>query len=186
MKNGFTLLELLFVIVIVAVISISSVIVFANIDDDTSIKDRANTYMDIQRGAILYIDLNDYWLAQFKENGNIKIELSELKNSNYVDINVEDPVTNKEIPSNYMVQIYTAKDDYDNEYIDTCILDKKELLTYYCNENLTHCTESECEACLNSKKNDCSCFCQAFCNKMACVANSKGETQNCCLKYEGD
>ena len=90
MKKGFTLMELLFVIVIVSVISISSVVVFGNIDDSTAAKDRINTYVDIQRGAVLYIDLNDYWLAQFKENKEIKIELSELKISNYIDIDIQD------------------------------------------------------------------------------------------------
>ena len=183
MKKGFTLMELLFVIVIVAVISISSVVVFGNIDDSTAIKDRINTYMDIQRGAVLYIDLNDYWLAQFKENKQIKIELSELKNSNYIDINIQDPVTSKEIPSNYMVQIYTAKDAYQNEYIDTCIVSKKELLKHYCNENLIHCTTEQCNTCLST--GECACFCQAFCNKKTCVANSKGETKDCCMEYGG-
>ena len=42
MKNGFTLMELLVVIVIVSVISVSSVLAFGNIDDSTAIKDRIN------------------------------------------------------------------------------------------------------------------------------------------------
>ena len=151
MKKGFTLMELLFVIVIVSVISISSVVVFGNIDDSTAAKDRINTYVDIQRGAVLYIDLNDYWLVQFKENKEIKIELSELKISNYIDIDIQDPVTNKEIPSNYMVQIYTAKDAYGNDYMDTCIVNKVELLKAYCNPssseyNLTKCQIESCVA----------------------------------------
>ena len=53
-KKGFTLMELLFVIVIVSLISISSVIVFGNIDDETSIKDRISIYKDIQKSALLY------------------------------------------------------------------------------------------------------------------------------------
>ncbi len=134
-KNGFTLMELLFVIVIIAVISISSVVVFGNIDDETSSKDRENIYKDVQKSALLYIDLNDSWLYQFKANGEIKIELSELKNSNYVSFDIKDPITNKEIPSNYMVQIYTAMDRYNNPYIDTCVINKLELLEPYCNKN---------------------------------------------------
>lgn len=156
MKKGFTLMELLFVVVIVSVISISSVVVFGNIDDSTAIKDRMNTYVDIQRGAVLYIDLNDYWLAQFKENKEIKIELSELKNSNYIDIDIQDPVTNKEIPSNYMVQIYTAEDPYGNEYIDTCIVSKTELLDARCNPSSSSYNKVQCQI-------------------KACVADNKGE-----------
>ena len=59
MKKGFTLMELLVVIVIVAVISVSSVLAFGNIDDSTAVKDRMNIYKDIQRSAILYVDLNN-------------------------------------------------------------------------------------------------------------------------------
>lgn len=158
MKSGFTLMELLFVIVIVSVISISSVVVFGNIDDSTAQKDRVNTYTDIQRAAVLYIDLNDYWLAQFKENKEIKIELSELKTSNYIDIDVQDPVSNTEIPSNYMVQIYTATDPYGNEYIDTCIVSKPELLAARCNPSSSSYNKAECEI-------------------KACVADSKGKKE---------
>lgn len=156
MKKGFTLMELLFVIVIVSVISISSVVVFGNIDDSTAAKDRINTYMDIQRGAVLYIDLNDHWLEQFKENGEIKIELSELKNSNYIDIDIQDPVTNREIPSNYMVQIYTAEDADNNQYVDTCIVSKTELLTARCNPSSSSYNKIQCQI-------------------KSCIADSKGE-----------
>lgn len=179
MKKGFTLMELLFVIVIVSVISISSVVVFGNIDDSTAIKDRINTYTSIQRGAVLYIDLNDYWLAQFKENKEIKIELSELKTSNYIDIDIQDPVTNKEIPSNYMVQIYTAKDPYGNEYIDTCIVSKPELLSAKCNPSSESYNKIQCQI-------------------KSCIADSKGEKTiykdgdnkeigaSCCSQYGED
>ena len=166
-KKGFTLMELLFVIVIVAVISISSVIVFGNIDDETALKDRANIYMDIQKSALLYIDLNDAWLNQFKSNGEIKIELSELKQANYISFDVTDPVTNKEIPSNYMVQIYTAEDDYYHKYIDTCIVNKTVLLDSICNKHSTDYNEEKCKT-------------------KSCVANNKGEKNNCCEYYTGD
>ena len=181
-KKGFTLMELLFVIVIVALISISSVIVFGNIDDETSAKDRKNIYMDIQKSALLYIDLNDSWLEQFKANGEIKIELSELKNANYVSFDIKDPVTNKEIPSKYMVQIYTAYSDddlekYERPFIDTCIVNKNELLEVYCNP------ERKCEGGLTCNSiNNCNCYNKEVCDKKSCVANSNGEKKNCCMK----
>ena len=185
-KKGFTLIELLFVIVIVALISISSVLVFGNIDDDTSVKDRQNIYKDIQRGAILYIDLNDSWLTQFKQNGEIMLELAELKNSNYVDIDVQDPVTNREIPSNYMVKIYSAQDQYGNKFVDTCILNKTELLKSYCNrtrvcgQNNTTCksvSNCNCWCTEEQVKNK---ECVNLCNVKACVANNKGKPGGCC------
>lgn len=181
-KNGFTLMELLFVIVIVALISISSVIVFGNIDDETSSKDRINIYKDIQKSALLYIDLNDSWLYQFKANGEIKIELSELKNSNYISFDVTDPVTNKEIPSNYMVQIYTAYPEHDTghktPYIDTCIVNKNELLEVYCNKSRVCDAVNKCNS-----VNDCNCYNKEVCDKKSCVANSNGEKKDCCIHY---
>lgn len=126
-KKGFTLIELLVVIVIMGVVGTSSMIMFNNIDDDTAEVDRENTYKTIQRSAILYLDLNDDWLQQFKDKKEMFIEMSELMGTNYVSSSLEDPVTNEEIPSNYIVKLYISKDRHGREYMDSCILDKDKL-----------------------------------------------------------
>ena len=126
-KKGFTLIELLIVIVIMGVVGTSSMIMFNNIDDDTAEVDRENTYKTIQRSAILYLDLNDDWLKQFKDKKEMFIEMSELMGTNYVSSSLEDPVTNEEIPSNYIVKLYISKDRHGREYMDSCILDKDKL-----------------------------------------------------------
>lgn len=181
MKKGFTLMELLVVIVIVSVISVSSVLAFGNIDDSTAIKDRINVYKNIQRSAKLYVDLNNSWLNQFRAKGFMYIGIMELKNSNYVDIEVEDPVTGEEIPSNYIIKIYTAKDSDNMEYIDTCIIDKIELNSIYCRTDVPCVDGLTCP-----DENNCRCYNQDICNRKKCVANSNGEPYDCCAKSTED
>ncbi len=123
-KKGFTLIELLMVIVIMAIVGTSSMIMFNNIDDDTAEVDRENMYKTIQRGAMLYLDLNDDWLNQFKDKREMFIEMSELMGTNYVSSTLEDPISKDPIPSNYIVKLFISTDRRGNEYMDSCVLDK--------------------------------------------------------------
>lgn len=129
MKKGFTLVELLIVVVLMAVISTSSIIAFDNIDNDTNETDKVNMYKNVQRSATLYVDLNDDWLNQFMTNKEIFISIGELKNTNYINPELEDPVYHEDIPSNYLVKLYMSKDEQNNEYIDSCVLDSTKLNT---------------------------------------------------------
>ena len=204
MKKGFTLMELLVVIVIVSVISVSSVLVFGNIDDSTALQDRANIYRDIQRSAALYIDLENSWLGQFREKGYMYARLDALMDMNYVEEGLEDPVTGDPIPRNYLVKVYTAKDSAGNEYIDTCILNREQTSAKFCNKTIRKCCNEEdklagadnCKVkiseteevqmpateekdCL-AKPHECSCYSQKVCNIETCIANSEGEPFECC------
>lgn len=205
MKKGFTLMELLVVIVIVSVISVSSVLVFGNIDDSTALQDRANIYKDIQRSAALYIDLENSWLGQFREKGYMYARLDALMDMNYVEDGLEDPVTGDPIPRNYLVKVYTAKDPAGNEYIDTCILNRDQTSAIFCNNTIRKCCNEEdklagadnckvkiseteeVEISADEEKNclekpyECSCYSQKVCNIETCVANSEGEPFDCCL-----
>ena len=121
MKKGFTLIELLVVIVIIGVISASAVVSFSNIDNETSKKDLASKYREIQRSASVYIDLNDEWLDQFMSRKEIYIKLNELKNSNYIKQDLINPVTNEEISSSYSVKLFIDTKD-DMEFVNSCIV----------------------------------------------------------------
>lgn len=122
MKKGFTLMELLVVILIISVVSTSSVIMFGNINDDAKKIERENLYKNIQRSALMYLDLNEDWTKQFVKDGEIYISINELKGLNYVNVDTKDPVTKKEIPSNYFVKLYL--DDYENpKSVGSCILE---------------------------------------------------------------
>ncbi|MBR2138442.1 MAG: type II secretion system protein [Bacilli bacterium] len=120
MKKGFTLLELLVVIAIMAVVTISATISFGGINDDTEAKELKNKYKEIQRSAIVFLDLNDSWLNQFNEKGFINIKIQELVNSNYVT-DLQNPVTKEQISTDYTVKIF-IKNPSSNPYVDSCII----------------------------------------------------------------
>ena len=123
MKKGFTLMELLLVLAILAFLGVSSVILFSKNNDDIESEDLKNKYKEIQDAAILYIDLNDSWLSTFTESGETFIRLGVLQNENYISSKLKNPITGETFPSNYLVKVYIAnKGDANKEYVDSCII----------------------------------------------------------------
>lgn len=121
MKNGFTLMELLAVIVITAVISTGSILIFSKSNSDSNEEELRGKYREIQRAANIYVDLNDSWRKTLNENREVTIRLKELQSANYVDKNFKNNVTNELFPSNYVVKLYVASSG-DNEYLDSCVV----------------------------------------------------------------
>lgn len=121
MKNGFTLMELLVVIVITAVISAGSAMVFGKSNSDTNEEDLRGKYIEMQRDANIYVDLNESWRSTLNENRVITVKLGELQSANYVPRNFKNSVTKEEFPSNYIIKLYIASIG-DNEYLDSCIV----------------------------------------------------------------
>lgn len=123
-RKGFTLMELLAVIAIVAFVSTAASIAFGNIDNTTSRNERKNRYIEIQRAASLYFDLNDEenYLADFTSTGRGRITVQQLKSENYIS-DIKDPLTGKEIPRDSFVLLYIATDPTDGKkYVDTCLV----------------------------------------------------------------
>ena len=83
-KRGFTLLELLAVVVIVAIVGVSATISFGNIEQDTSVEDLKNKYIEIQRSANLYMDLHNSDIEWFLANKVIYYKIATLKGENYI------------------------------------------------------------------------------------------------------
>ncbi len=121
MKNGFTLMELLAVIVITVAISTGSVLLFSRSNKDSNEEELRGKYREMQRAANIYVDLNDSWRASLNENREATIRLKELQSMNYIDKNFKNNVTNELFPSNYVVKLYIASYG-DNEYIDSCVI----------------------------------------------------------------
>ena len=65
MKNGFTLVELLVVIVITVTVSAGSAMLFGKSNADTNEEDLRGKYREMQRAAIIYTDLNDSCILMF-------------------------------------------------------------------------------------------------------------------------
>ena len=136
MKKGFTLIELMLVIIIVGVISAGAIISFTNIDKETSQIELEDKYKEIQRSATLYIDLNDSWLDQFVNRREMYVKLNELKTTNYINQNLTNPVTGNEIDINYLVKVFIDKDTTTSqEFVNTCIVDLISEDNYECIAN---------------------------------------------------
>lgn len=134
-KKGFTLIELMVVIMILAIVSASSVVIFDNTDKNTADSELRATYTGLQRDAILFMDLTDSWRTQLNSNGYIFIKLNELENQNFVEAGITDPTNYDEIPRDYVVKIYIDEKTINGEEktrLDSCVLDLK-------NENNPRC-----------------------------------------------
>ena len=105
-KKGFTLIELMIVIVILAIVSASTIIIFDDTDKNTADAELRATYVSLQRDATLFIDLTDSWRTQLNSNGYIFVKLNELENQNFVEAGISDPTTYDEIPREYVIKIY--------------------------------------------------------------------------------
>ena len=125
MKKGFTLMELLLVLAILSVVGVASILLFSEENDEIEMEELRNKYKEIQKAAILYVDLNNSWLSSFTTNGEIYVRLGELQNENYVSKKIINPVNNTEFSSNYMVKIYKTSliENDKNAYVNSCIVE---------------------------------------------------------------
>ncbi len=121
MKNGFTLLELLAVVAIVAFVGVSASLAFNNIEDETAEEDLENKYIEIQRAANLYLDLHSSDLEWFINNGVTYYKIGDLKNENYITSDLINPVTGDDINTSYYVKLYIKST---NDEVSSCIIDR--------------------------------------------------------------
>ena len=146
MKKGFTLLELLAVLAILAFLGVSSVILFSKNNEDINLEDLKNKYKEIQNAAILYIDLNDSWLSTFTENGEAFIKLSVLQNENLISKKMVNPVNGDKFSSSDLVKVCIANRGSSNEFVDSCILSYESENNIKCianrDGNPTNCCDS--------------------------------------------
>ena len=121
-NKGFTLMELLAVILILAVVSVSATLAFGNIDSTTAQNELKNKYIEIQRAASLYVDLNDDqpYLDELTVSAEKKtiVSVGTLKSNNYIN-NLDNPVNGEEISTDDIVIIYLT----DEGHVDTCIIE---------------------------------------------------------------
>lgn len=121
MKNGFTLMEVLLVITIASIVGVSSVVMYETTTNVTKEEKLKSTYVDIQKAASLYMDIDSNALESFRENKYLNVPLSTLESNNYVEDEFKNPVDNSDIPSDYVVRMYIASYNSKN-YLDSCII----------------------------------------------------------------
>lgn len=123
-KKGFTLLELLAVIAVIALLGGVTISMFSASTDTSSEEDLANKFKEIQEAAIVYVDLNDSWLSSFTNGNEIYVRLGELQNTNYISSGIKNPLTGEDFPSDYLIKIYKVNPTGDNSYVNSCIISK--------------------------------------------------------------
>ena len=123
-KKGFTLMELLVVISIVAVVGVASIISFASIKDDTAEEELKNKYIEIQRGANLYLDLHSADQQWFIESKKIDLKLSDLRSENFITNDLSNPITGGVISEDYYVRLCIVKDTNNQDIVDSCIIER--------------------------------------------------------------
>lgn len=122
MKKGFTLIEVLFVVVIMSVVAISTSILFTEVIKDNSTDRLSQVYFDVQRAAKLYVDINDSYRTALSEKKYVNISLNELSAKGYMESDVLNPVTKTIFPKNTLVRVYVRNDgDSTGDYISSCI-----------------------------------------------------------------
>ena len=165
MKKGFTLIELLLVISILAIAATSCVISFNNSDKESDIEELKTRYKDIQRGAILFVDLNDINLANFTNSKVVTVTFSDIKKylSRGNSRAFKNPVTGEDMPSNYLVEITMSDYKEDGmtedkkeelEYVKSCIMTAK-IKTYGSGDTSKTLKELTCIA--NQNGDECEC-----------------------------
>ena len=110
-KKGFTLVELLAVIIILAVIL---TIILPSVS--RTLKKSKNTIYDIQINDILN-STYDYSLKNLKllpESGKTYITLNELKKYGYIENDIKDPKTNKNFENDLVISIENVGSKYKN------------------------------------------------------------------------
>lgn len=143
MKNkGFTLIELLATLVIISIVSVISVLAVNKVSENSRL-DLCNTQVkNIKSAAMLWASDNKILLPTTDEN-EVLINLSDLRNSNtdinslysglvltigdlveegYIDEDIYDPISKKNIPVDTKITIWKSKKTY-NYNVD-----------YYCNK----------------------------------------------------
>ena len=125
-KKGFTLLELLVVVAIVAIVSVGATVSFGNIEHQTAEEELRNKYLQIQRAGHLYLDLHNDYLESFVRDRTMYLKLGDLYNENYIDEDIENPVTGEDINLDYYVKMCISGQASDaNQTVKTCVVNRK-------------------------------------------------------------
>jgi prepilin-type N-terminal cleavage/methylation domain-containing protein len=119
-NNGFSLVELLGVIIILGIISLITVPIIS-----TSIKHSRQSSLDTIKNSVKNSTIN--WIADNmsitpeNENDSITINLDQLKRQTYIDNKIMNPVTGDEVSNDSQIVITNINNNYDYDvlFLDT-------------------------------------------------------------------
>ena len=118
-NRGFTLLELLITIALLAVISLISFVSVNKVIEQSKVKDCENLVLSIKSATKEYVSDNRY-KSNVDSDGNMKVTISgnDLISGNYLTSTIVDPFTKSNItPSSIMIDI-GLNSDYSAKSVD--------------------------------------------------------------------
>jgi len=120
-NKGFSLIELLLVIAILVTVTVSSTIIFNETTNTFKNQKISNAYLDIQRAAKIYIDLNESFNNELNTERVAHVQIGELVNKNYLNNSFDDPYSELGINYSDYVKIYITN-LANGGYIDSCVV----------------------------------------------------------------
>ena len=121
MKKGFTLVELLAIIMVLAVLAL----IITPIVSSTITKSKKNAYDNQVRTLKIAAEswgIDNKLLLPEEENDFLELTIEDLKKENYIDIDIKNPLTGKCISNAMKIKIIREKNRYVYE-IDGDIID---------------------------------------------------------------
>ena len=125
MKKGFTLVELLAIIVILGILGTISTVIYTNVQNkakDTLYKEQLNTiertirrYITENEGKTVNINGNDVKLDIYTQNNSFQLPMSFLLSEEYLDVIPTNPKCNKKMEGYWKLTV-TKPGSYELEY----------------------------------------------------------------------
>ena len=111
-KDGFTLIEILLVLVILVTVSVAGTFAIQNIQKKSNEERLSELYKEIESATDVYLSENDAFLKDIlnKEVDEKCIRIYTLQNEGLLSNTLTNPVTNKLIPANLCVMVYMKSD----------------------------------------------------------------------------
>ncbi len=125
-KKGFTLTELLVVIMLLITVMGVSILGMQKISDESKIKNLKRIKKEVELATELYFDDNEIYEQNLLNDSNVEkcTRLYVLTNNGYLDIDLENPLDGKRIPGNLCVMSKVNDNgviEHHFEYIDKII-----------------------------------------------------------------
>jgi len=108
-KKGFTIVELLITIAVVASILAIAILAFSKLNDKQKLASWDEVKNEMKLAATQYLDVNEYLINDIKKDENVYITLETLINSDYLTI-LTNPVTGEQLDKCDVVKVNKQKE----------------------------------------------------------------------------
>ncbi|MEG2322300.1 MAG: prepilin-type N-terminal cleavage/methylation domain-containing protein [Bacilli bacterium] len=116
MKKGFTLIEMLAIVILLGVIGLIATTTISGVIKDNQKKLYDDQIINIINGAKNWAGAN-VWQLPNKDNEEITLTLIQLKQAGFVENDIKDPITKENFPNDLKVKITKKNNNYTYEIV---------------------------------------------------------------------